>query len=605
MKRKSLKIQSETESQYAPSALSKERISVIMPAFRLAQSIRENVLRVADELSRESLNYEIIPVDDGSNDGSAEILSALASDRIHPVLLQKNRGKGDALRAGFQASGGSLILLLDADLDLAPEMLPRFLKIMQAEDAAIVIGSKRHPESQIDYPWSRRFASAVYYSLVLLLTGLPVTDTQTGMKLFRREALAWAFDRMLVKRYAFDVEVLAIANHAGYKVAEAPIRMEYGAKQGALTFRNIQTVLTDTLAIFYRLRILRYYQNVELATLSDPPPSITVLIACPGPSRYLDEAIAGLSRQSLPATEIIILPDEVFSPPPAWPSTIRILPTGKVRPAEKRNMGIFEAKGDIVAFLDDDASPQPQWLAQAVRHFSRPEIASVGGPAISPTDDPRMAILGGEVYASPLVSGSCRYRYVPERYRMVDDLPSCNLLVRTSILRKIGGYNTRYWPGEDTILCLDIVRAGGKILYDPFATVAHHRRPLFGPHLRQIGRYAMHRGFFARIFPQTSRRLSYMIPSFFVLGIVMGAPLAIISPLLRNCYLGVLGFYGAITLIASFKRKLSDWLCIWIGIMLTHIWYGIRFLQGLFFGKMPKEVRSFDHGPTSANNSPF
>lgn len=576
-------------------------LSVIMPSFHLAGTIAGNVRRVDSVLLSLGIPHEIVAVDDGSGDGTDAALRALAADpelggRLRPVILARNSGKGNALLAGFKHSSGDIVLLIDADLDLAPEGLPRFLEAMEAEKADIVIGSKRHPQSEIDYPFSRRVASAVYYGIVRLLTGLPVTDTQTGMKLFTREALQWSFDRMLVKRFAFDVEVLAIAHDAGYKVAEAPIKMEYGNKRGSLTLANVKTVLTDTLAIFYRLRIMRYYRHVRIAEMSDPPPKVSVVIACPGPSAYLDEALAGIAAQTFPAAETIILPDEPFVPAAPLPPGARIVPTGRIRPAEKRNMGIAEATGDVVAFLDDDAAPEPQWLAQAVRHFSRAEVGAVGGPAITPPRDPRLASLGGDVFASPLVSGNYRFRYFPERYREVDDMPSCNLLVRASVLREIGGYNTRYWPGEDTILCLDIVNKGLKIVYDPHATVHHHRRPLFGPHLRQVGRYALHRGFFARVFPKTSLRLSYMVPSLFDLGVVLGALAAYFLPILRIPYLAIVSFYLAVTFVFSVKLNPLDWLAVWLGTILTHVWYGIRFLQGLLFGRMPREVRDFDHG---------
>ena len=107
--------------------------------------------------------------------------------------------------------------------------------------------------------------------------------------------------------------------------------------------------------------------------------------------------------------------------------------------------------------------------------------------------------------------------------RDVDDYPSCNLLVRTDVLREIHGYRTDFWPGEDTLLCEDIVYGQGKrLVYDPWSIVYHHRRRLFGPHLRQLGRYAFHRGYFVKKSPKTSFKLSYFIPSLFVLGVILG-----------------------------------------------------------------------------------
>ena len=608
-------------------------LSVVMPAYRLAGSIADNVRRVRDLLAGQ-IPFEIVVVDDGSGDGTAAAIQAIADESpefVRPLILDANAGKGNAVRRGFYYSKGTHILLLDADLDLLPEMIPGFFNVMLRDGADIVIGSKRHPDSQIDYPFMRRLASRVYYGIVKLLVGLPVTDTQTGMKLFKREALQWSFDRMLVKRFAFDLEMLSIAHEHGFKVSEAPIKMHFGDKMGALNFAAVRSVMTDTLAIFYRLRLIRYYQHVELSELSSPPPKVSVIIACPGPSTYLDEAIDGLSRQTLPPYEIIVLPDEplpvireegtgnreeesnkaeispishLLSPISYLPEgttriPIRVVPSGRVRPAEKRNMGIEAATGDVIAFLDDDASPQPQWLAQACRHFSRDKVGAVGGPAITPPRDPSLAQLGGEVYESPLVSGTARFRYVSERLRKVDDIPSCNLLVRANVLREVGGFNTRYWPGEDTILCLDIVRRGHEMVYDPFAIVFHHRRPLFGPHLRQIGRYAHHRGFFCRVFPQTSLRFSYMVPSLFVLGAILGPVACHFLPVLWPFYIGVMGFYLAITFVFAFKPRPHKWLILWLGIMSTHVWYGVRFIQGLLFGRMPKEVRAFDHGGES------
>ncbi|MDD5705579.1 MAG: glycosyltransferase [Kiritimatiellae bacterium] len=579
-------------------------LSIVMPAFNLAGVIGANIERVR-ALVAGHVPFEIVVVNDGSRDGTGAAIEAAAAghpDCIRAVLLEENGGKGAALRHGFYASRGSHVLLLDADLDLDPGLIGRFFEIMQRDQADIVIGSKRHPESRIDYPLRRRIASYVYYTLVRLLVGLPVTDTQTGMKLFRREALQWAFDRMLVRRFAFDLEMLAIASGHGYRVSEAPIKMHFGRKTGSLTWGNVRSVMVDTLAIFYRLRWIRYYQSVRLCAPPDPLPRVSVVIACPAPSAYLDEALRGLAAQSVPPHEIIVLPDADTGALPDAPG-VRVHPTGRLRPAEKRNIGIRLATGDVIAFLDDDAHPAPQWLEQALKYFSQPDVAAVGGPAVTPLGDPAAAQLGGRVFANPLVSGGYRYRFMSERVREVDDLPSCNLLVRADVLRELGGFNTRYWPGEDTILCSDIVhRLGRHIVYDPWTIVYHHRRPLFGPHLRQVGRYALHRGCFARRFPTTSRRPGYMLPSLLLLGTLLGACAAAAWPLLRPWYCTAIGAYLAITLIFAFQSGLSAWLMVWLGIMATHFTYGARFLQGLCMRRMPCEAARFDHPSETLEN---
>ena len=572
-------------------------LSVIMPAFRLESVIDCNIEFVYS-LLKGNIPFEILPVDDGSSDGTGAAIRRAAErhpDEIRPVYVKTNSGKGNALKSGFSASRGSHILLLDADLDLSPERISTFFDVMYAEDASIVIGSKRHPASQIDYPWQRRLTSMVYYTLVYLLIGLPVSDTQTGMKLFSREALQWSFDRMLVKAFAFDLEVLSIAHARGFRVAEAPILMQFGRKTGCLNWKNVKQVMVDTLAIFYRTRILRYYQSVEVPPEFDTPPMVSVVIACPAPSDYLTECLGALEKQTYPSFEVIVLPDE-----PAEigsPLDLRIIPTGKTRPAEKRNAGIQAARGDIIAFLDDDAYPVPNWLSYAVKYFACDDVGGVGGPGETPPGDPFMAQAGGRVYANRYVSGNFRYRYVGDRVRScVDDYPSCNLFVRRDLLRKIGGYRTDFWPGEDTILCSDIViKENKRIVYDPWAVVYHHRRPLFLPHLRQIGRYALHRGHFAKRFPDTSLKLSYLIPSLLVSGIVIGIPVCLLFTPLWYLYCGVLALYLIVTFLSSVSLRPLMWIVTWLGVVATHIVYGARFLQGLLSRKMPCEAARFDH----------
>lgn len=596
-------------------------LSIIMPAYGLEAVIEGNI-RTVYQLFKDHINFEILPVDDGSHDGTAAAINrAVTLDPLHikPVFVKTNSGKGNALKRGFAASSGSHVLLLDGDLDLAPNRVTTFFAIMLEQKAAIVIGSKRHPDSIIDYPWHRRLASVIYYSIVRLLIGLPISDTQTGMKLFTRAALGWSFERMLVKTFAFDLEVLSIAHANGFIVAEAPIEMHFGNKVGCLSWRNVKQVMHDTLAIFYRLHILRYYKSVEVAPPATEPLRVSVVIACPGPSPYLVECLAALALQTYRNFEVIVLPDAAFDPADRFNLAdfsrdrqdqsrpyLEIAPTGKTRPAEKRNLGIQLAHGAVVAFLDDDAWPVPNWLEQAIKYFTLPDVGGVGGPGATPPDDPFMAQAGGRVYANLLVSGNFRYRYIGDRVRAtVDDYPSCNLFVRTSLLKTINGYRTDFWPGEDTILCADIVLGQKKrIIYDPWALVYHHRRPLFAPHLRQIGRYALHRGHFAKRFPATSLRLSYLIPSLFVAGVVVGAILAPLHPALRLIYCVTLGSYLLLTLLSCVTLNLPLWIVTWLGVIATHLVYGVRFAQGLLSRRMPCETAAFDHPSEKTTNTP-
>ena len=214
--------------------------------------------------------------------------------------------------------------------------------------------------------------------------------------------------------------------------------------------------------------------------------------------------------------------------------------------------------------------------------------------------------MGGRVYDCRLVSGNYRYRYRAGGVRKdVEDYPSCNLLVRKSVLDTIGGYRTDFWPGEDTLLCKDILDNWKRIVYDPWVVVYHHRRPLFLPHLRQLGRYAFHRGYFCKRFPSNSLRLSYFVPSLFDLYLVACAVLAFVPrPEAMPAWLSLAwtGFlcvpsvaYAALVLVSTMSLNPVAWLLTASGVFATHVWYGLRFIQGLCAGKAPCEYIGKDH----------
>ena len=591
------------------------RLSVIMPLYRLASSITGNLERVADLFESHGVRAELVPVDDGSGDGTDAALLRFAENAkaayrhvsVKPVICGKNGGKGAALRAGFNASSGGLVMLLDGDLDISPRQTPQFFEVMAAEHADVVVGSKRHRRSVVKYPWHRRIPSFIYFTLVRLFIGLPVTDTQTGMKLFRRDVLGQALARMLVKTYAFDLELLSIAHSRGAKIAEAPVVIRFGGKFGALSAKTVRQMSFDSLAVFYRLRILKYYANAMVPRPLDHEPRVSVIVACPNPSWMLKECLEGLVRQTYPNWECIVLPDAPFDlAAEGMPgdSRIRVVPTGKVRPAEKRNAGVAAAAGELAAFIDDDAYPEAHWLEYAVKYFSEPDIGAVGGPGVTPSGDPFMARMGGRVYDSRLVSGGYRYRYRAGGVRRdVDDYPSCNLIVRIGLLKRIGGYRTDFWPGEDTLLCKDIIDAGKRIVYDPWVIVSHHRRPLFGPHLRQLGRYAFHRGYFVKRYPSNSLHAAYFLPSAFVLYLAAAAVAQGLSfiPALVGARLWlqatVLPFaaYLALVLATSFSLNPAAWAVTAAGVFASHVVYGVRFAQGIFAKKAPCEFIGGDH----------
>ena len=313
-------------------------------------------------------------------------------------------------------------------------------------------------------------------------------------------------------------------------------------------------------------------------------PFVSIIIAAKEVSEYLAECMENCLNLDYPEFEIIFLPDKEEC---LNYKDVSVIPTGETGPATKRNMGVKESKGEIVAFIDDDVFPAKDWLKNAVRNFIDPEVAAVGGPAVTPDKDDVMQKASGLVYSSKLVSGEYSYRYIKGTRKEVKDFPSCNLIVRKNIFERLGGFNTNFWPGEDTVLCLEITKKlGKKIIYEPNALVYHHRRRLFKEHLKQVINYAKHRGYFVKRFPETSKKFSYFVPSLLVAGIVTGAFFIGLCAFFRSVYFIILGIY---LISVAFETVKSGNFLVFPGIISTHFAYGVFFIKGLFSGKLEEE----------------
>ncbi|MBV8172902.1 MAG: glycosyltransferase [Candidatus Eremiobacteraeota bacterium] len=242
------------------------KISVVMPAFNEAENIVKNLRETVDTLTQLGYDFEVIVVDDGSGDDTWMAATGSLLDHhsnVRVLRYDQNEGKGNAVMRGTAVATGDYIVFLDADMDLHPAQLPVLFDIMLNEDADIVIGSKLHPGSRVNYPRSRRIATTAYYGLVRRLFGLPLRDTQTGLKLFKAQVLRRVFPKVLVKRFAADIEVLVVAHSLGYKICEAPVTLVFQRRFGRIKPSDVFMIFKDTLAIFYRLKILRYYDSIS------------------------------------------------------------------------------------------------------------------------------------------------------------------------------------------------------------------------------------------------------------------------------------------------------------------------------------------------------
>jgi glycosyltransferase involved in cell wall biosynthesis len=235
-------------------------LSVIVPAYREGKRIYGNVNRLLGELDKIGTTYEVVVVSDGNIDSTASEARRIESPAVKVFEYPMNVGKGFALSLGVGQSSGSLVTFIDADMELDPANIKTFIETMRDSNCDAVIGSKRHPESRVSYPAFRRFQSWMYQMLVRVLFNLNVRDTQTGLKLFRRQVLAEALPLLAIKRFAFDLELLVVARFLGYKrVCEAPISLDFQF-ESTVGLMSAWRVLWDTAAIYYRLHIKRHYQ---------------------------------------------------------------------------------------------------------------------------------------------------------------------------------------------------------------------------------------------------------------------------------------------------------------------------------------------------------
>jgi len=232
-------------------------VSIIMPAYNERLKIAESIRAVQANLENLTNPYEIIIVDDGSEDGTRDqALRAASNPHVKVVGYQQNKGKGFAIKFGAGYAKGDVVVLIDSDAEINPDLIQRYVAILERYDLAIA--SKRHPDSRVTAPVLRTLQSHAFHALVMLLTGITVSDTQSGFKAFRRDALVSITRLASVKHYAFDVEMLAIATMLKMNIAELPVRIELTQQ---FSFGKILRMFIDLLGITYRLRLIHWYQK--------------------------------------------------------------------------------------------------------------------------------------------------------------------------------------------------------------------------------------------------------------------------------------------------------------------------------------------------------
>lgn len=249
-----------------------KKVSVIMPAYNEGEHIKASIDETIRTFAEFKCDFELIVLDDGSSDDTYKQAVTVARDYDRNKIIIKrnfdNFGKGRALKKAFRYVQGDYVIFIDADMDLHPGQIATFFDIMELTDTDIVIGSKQHPNSQLNYPWHRRIISMCYYLIIKIMFGLPVHDTQTGLKLFKVEVLRSVLPVIVIKEFAFDLEILALAHRKGFKIAEAPVILDSRRILGRIGLKAIWKTLLDTIAIFYRMHILKFYDRASSKTIN-------------------------------------------------------------------------------------------------------------------------------------------------------------------------------------------------------------------------------------------------------------------------------------------------------------------------------------------------
>ena len=246
------------------------KVSIIVPAYKQEKTIKKDLESIHKTMEKTRWDFEIILVDDGSPDNTYKEAKKVKKDNVKAFRYEKNRGKGWAVRYGMARADGNLIAFIDSGMDINPNNISMVLEHMEWYGSDIIVGSKRHSASKVNYSFMRKIYSEGYYRIVKLLFGLRIRDTQTGLKIFKRKVLERVMPRLLVKAFAFDIELLAVANHLGFtKIHEAPVEIELKFRKNSKISKwkplflepNIRMMLRDTMAVFYRLKILKYYDD--------------------------------------------------------------------------------------------------------------------------------------------------------------------------------------------------------------------------------------------------------------------------------------------------------------------------------------------------------
>jgi len=239
-------------------------LSLIIPVYKQEKTIVKDITQIKQVLDSIRYDHEIIVVFDGASDQSYEKVRDAKIGKVKTIFYQKNQGKSYAIQLGMKKAVGDYVMFIDSGMEIDPNSISMLLEHMEWYNADIIVGSKRHQASQVEYSKQRKILSYGYYYLVKLMFGIKVTDTQAGIKIFKKNVLKKILPKLVEKKFVGDLEMLVAAKALGFdRIYEAPIKLSYaiGPLSSAATVQSIAGILLDTLAIWYRVHILRWYSK--------------------------------------------------------------------------------------------------------------------------------------------------------------------------------------------------------------------------------------------------------------------------------------------------------------------------------------------------------
>jgi glycosyltransferase involved in cell wall biosynthesis len=447
------------------SNIKKRLLSILMPFHNEEDVIVANTHKVIHDMGECGYNFEIILIDDGSTDYSYSRLKDefIGFDNIKVVRNFRNFGKGWALKTGYEFSSGDYILFLDSDLELSPLHINNFFRIMCETGADAVIGSKLHKDSVVDYPGMRRIFSVGYYSIVRLLFGLPILDSQTGIKLFIRFALEASLPKLIVKKFAFDIELLLLLSKNGFKIVPAPIELNFSRiAQGRVKLKTVFNMFFDTLAVYYREKILRFYDrplggNVRYF--------YSLILFSKTGDEFEKFALERFLNINYPDYDVFLLGKTDFG---IIDKRLRFIKTGDDSFLSRANLlcKTVDLKSDYVLFSTLEAYPDERFLFHTGRVLSIDGVSAVGGFVTLRRPYSNFERLAFYTIRSVFLNAGLSYRYKPVRSREVAELQINGIFAKTGIIRKID-YDADTNLKFEYIIARTIHKEQGRLMYSP------------------------------------------------------------------------------------------------------------------------------------------